>query len=590
MINETDRRFKNLISTAQLVKKIAQHGYEGIYTEQAIYMLLKKYGVTAKTSRGGKSYFNKKNACECIDRHIFELKELAERLEAQNNSQQDEPEWNVGYGREDMSVASREQLANDGVFGADENELYRTNESKKIIRISEDKIRLFDIKVKKKLNITEQQYDRLFEDVFASKRTGKNKLQLTYNKRQSSDRTRNMGQLNPFDVVNTGKMDQNNEDTFIVPLKGGIESYNITSIRGTEVMHYFKNKWAKMNLDLDGDGVKEEYELWMSDPESKAFFEQFYNKVNIVINYAIRKMGAIEDFRGISIYPVPSSSNFNETMAKALSGRVKFANLPVIAINSAMFKKSQETIKADEDFMNKNSSYFNDRMFADGKDNISHRDYVYNTVARINQIGKIKELVDKYNDVYWNRLYMYYMTNKAKGGITFERSLAERYKEVSDILDEIERETHYSGGRINNSYEKMKGTKNPSEIRNTKDVWMIVKPYFRGTGQKPIQMRRLQVDDFQIKSLSNDTRMGMMDYFGTNDEITQKELEKTRGTVFVIFDDNISGGATLSDICYQAKKLGIKYIIPITFGQMSTKYTLGQGKVVNKPKNGAFVN
>ena len=83
MINETDRRFKNLISTAQLVKKIAQHGYEGIYTEQAIYMLLKKYGVTAKTSRGGKSYFNKKNACECIDRHIFELKELAERLEAQ---------------------------------------------------------------------------------------------------------------------------------------------------------------------------------------------------------------------------------------------------------------------------------------------------------------------------------------------------------------------------------------------------------------------------------------------------------------------------------------------------------------------------
>ena len=129
MINETDtsRKFRNLVSTTQLVKKIAQHGYQGEYTEQAIYKLLDKYGIKAKTTRGGKSYFNKKNACTCIDRHIFELKEIAEQL-AQQNQPQEEPEWNVGYGRDDMSVASREQLANDGVFGADENELYSDDE------------------------------------------------------------------------------------------------------------------------------------------------------------------------------------------------------------------------------------------------------------------------------------------------------------------------------------------------------------------------------------------------------------------------------------------------------------------------------
>ena len=145
MINETDsRRFRNLVSTAQLVKKIAQHGYDGAYTEQAIYILLKKYGIEPKTTRGGKSYFNKKNACTCIDRHIFELKELAEQLEAQNNYQEEPQNDNVGYGRDDMSVASRELLANDGVFGSDENELY-TYESRKTIRISEDKLRLFDI-------------------------------------------------------------------------------------------------------------------------------------------------------------------------------------------------------------------------------------------------------------------------------------------------------------------------------------------------------------------------------------------------------------------------------------------------------------
>jgi len=130
MINEADitRKFRNLISTSQLVKKISQHGYNGNYTEQAIYMLLKKYGIEPKTSRGGKSYFNKKNACTCIDRHIFELKELAEKLEAQYNYQEEPQYDNVGYNRDDMSVASRECLANDDVFGADENELY-TNES-----------------------------------------------------------------------------------------------------------------------------------------------------------------------------------------------------------------------------------------------------------------------------------------------------------------------------------------------------------------------------------------------------------------------------------------------------------------------------
>ena len=62
MINEADitRRFKNLVSTTQLVKKIAQHGYKGNYTEKAIYMLLGKYGIKPKTTRGGKSYFNKR--------------------------------------------------------------------------------------------------------------------------------------------------------------------------------------------------------------------------------------------------------------------------------------------------------------------------------------------------------------------------------------------------------------------------------------------------------------------------------------------------------------------------------------------------
>ena len=138
MINEaeTQRKFRNLISTAQLVKMIKRYGYEGTYTEPAIYKLFEKYGLKYKAKRGGKAYFNRNNAVSCIERHIFELRQIAEELEAQKNNQNlnntnDEEigDEQVGYGRDDMSTVSREMLANDGVFGADENELYATNEN-----------------------------------------------------------------------------------------------------------------------------------------------------------------------------------------------------------------------------------------------------------------------------------------------------------------------------------------------------------------------------------------------------------------------------------------------------------------------------
>lgn len=102
-------------------------------------------------------------------------------------------------------------------------------------------------------------------------------------------------------------------------------------------------------------------------------------------------------------------------------------------------------------------------------------------------------------------------------------------------------------------------------------------------------MHKLQPEDFQIKNLSNDVRMGLKNYFMVDADIVEKEMNKIKGTVFVIFDDNISGGATLSDICLQAKQLGIEYIIPITFGEMQKKYSLGTGNQINKPsKSGDF--
>lgn len=101
--------------------------------EEAIYKLLFKYGVQVKTRRGGKAFFNRKNARDCIWRHMKELFEIDEairqRKAQQAQAQQTQPEVeepteDVMYNRDDMSTVSRQLLAQDGVFGADENELY----------------------------------------------------------------------------------------------------------------------------------------------------------------------------------------------------------------------------------------------------------------------------------------------------------------------------------------------------------------------------------------------------------------------------------------------------------------------------------
>lgn len=107
--------------------------------------------------------------------------------------------------------------------------------------------------------------------------------------------------------------------------------------------------------------------------------------------------------------------------------------------------------------------------------------------------------------------------------------------------------------------------------------------------QNKIDIVEIRPEDFQIKKLTNDTRMGLKNYFKLQD-VADEEIKRIQNTVFVIFDDNVSGGATLSDICYQCRKIGINYIVPITFGEMRVKYTQGMLQVNKPSKNGRFQN
>lgn len=443
------------------------------------------------------------------------------------------------------------------------------------------------------VKLTETQYkwlseakDILNEDVFVNSIKGK-KANLTYNKRNSTSPTRNVGNLNSTDMLDTSKMDQNNNDTFIVPLKGGINSYNITSIKGTEVMHYFKNKVNKKqtNINIEVNGVKDEYQLIMSDPEFEEFEATFIRKVSNVVNYAIGNFNNNQEFTECSIYPVPSSSNFNKFMCHAIAGNAQINGLNTREITTDIFKKDLTDLQKDTDFIKKNQDYYSSRMYKGGTNDMSHEEYLDDTIRKYNNTTSAQDetLINNYN-MWVNRVLTSYR-NK-----TNVQTLANNYQQLVNAYKAIRQKL--GKNKWENAFSQIKYAKGPSIEKRSNNIWELVTPILGKTfmsNQNKIDIVEIRPEDFQIKKLTNDTRMGLKNYFKLQD-VADEEIKRIQNTVFVIFDDNVSGGATLSDICYQCRKIGINYIVPITFGEMRVKYSQGQLQVNKPSKSGRFQN
>ena len=69
--------------------------------------------------------------------------------------------------------------------------------------------------------------------------------------------------------------------------------------------------------------------------------------------------------------------------------------------------------------------------------------------------------------------------------------------------------------------------------------------------------------NFEIKSIEDKRRRSLEGLFGINPKLSgiQQDLKDKH---IVIFDDNISSGATLDDICLELQKYGVASILPIT--------------------------
>ena len=471
----------------------------------------------------------------------------------------------------------------------------------------------------KTVKISESAYQYYInEDVFIngiSNNKNKNIANLTYKRNNNGSIARNRGNMTSLDMLKTNLMDNNSgQTTYEVKLKGGITSYNITDINGTEVMHYFKRKFSNEETRIKlGDT---EYDLEMQDSEFRNFMVQFLNKVNAVVEYRARQF--MENNKGLTfsniyIYPVPSSSNFNIEMVKRIvKNNHTIDNLPVSAISSSILKKDTSNLEKDTDFIDKNRDYYNSERWKTGGNGGSHMQAVDNDLNRLSRLESVKAEIDKANEFtkIENRKQtgsllsqLNYVSarlnNPEKYGAPTLKSIKKLYdlyigyqeavKNITIAGEYYDTIAHkYHKPHLKKVAEAIKYSKGPSIEGRTQRILQILKEYnmTNGLPVKPYDICMWQPANFQIKKLGNDSRMALKNYFSINNDPAEAELKNTDNSIVVIFDDNISGGATLSDICYQLQKIGVKYMIPITFGKMRTSYSQGIGQVINKPENG----
>lgn len=104
--------------------------------------------------------------------------------------------------------------------------------------------------------------------------------------------------------------------------------------------------------------------------------------------------------------------------------------------------------------------------------------------------------------------------------------------------------------------------KNKKElVKNLEEQIKILRKGRRGKDKTKDSEGRAK--NFEIKSIEDKKRRSLEGLFGINPELSgiQQNLKDKH---IVIFDDNISSGATLDDICLELQKYGVASILPIT--------------------------
>ena len=127
--------------------------------------------------------------------------------------------------------------------------------------------------------------------------------------------------------------------------------------------------------------------------------------------------------------------------------------------------------------------------------------------------------------------------------------------EIDELNDYI---AYHSGkrGRPTNDIKQKKEL-----VKNLEEQIKILRKGRRGKDKTKTSDGKAK--NFEIKSIEDKRRRSLEGLFGINPKLSgiQQDL---KGKHIVIFDDNISSGATLDDICLELQKYGVASILPIT--------------------------
>lgn len=146
----------------------------------------------------------------------------------------------------------------------------------------------------------------------------------------------------------------------------------------------------------------------------------------------------------------------------------------------------------------------------------------------------------------------------------------EKWKKDEDIRD-LRREIEVLKKEVAETL-KNRGRGRPSkEFLNKQQLIYLNKQKIsalRGKGRDSTVDDNGNIKDFQIKSLDDRTRRAIEGLFTINPNYLSLQT-KLRGKTIILFDDNISSGATMDDLCLLLQRYGVANIIPITLGTIS---------------------
>lgn len=296
--------------------------------------------------------------------------------------------------------------------------------------------------------------------------------------------------------------------------KSGLKSINLYYIRNMNI-----NKALKHGKNVSGNKVN------IGDEKAANSLEYFKKRSAYYITRILNKMGVMPD-----VFTSPqSSSKFNESMLQLLSKY--YPNGDVFLMPNSM-RKDPRNVYVDINAAKTLGMSDDDIAKLQNKVDNMKKDEDIRDFRR-----KIEQLKKEIEELYAQRAHKRGRPSK---------------KQISDIWDKRDEINAYS-------------TLIKANRRRGRDSTIDSK-----TGEiKPMQIKSM--DDIQRRAIDglfvfNDIDYPSRTYSVGNDDYTYSQSRRLKNKVVLVFDDNLSSGATLDMMCAALLKMGTKKVIPITLG------------------------